>query len=93
MRARIEDYLTIVITKQKPPKRSAVTDLRGLRYVSAVLVQSLSSNKDLNQSYIERLMMLSTIFLSTSRIIFPIVLTPLPKTTAVGSDNDKQILH
>ena len=89
----IEEYFHIVVTKQKPPKRSVGADLRGLRYISAVAVQSLSLKMSLNQSYIERLMMLSTILLRTSRINFHTVITPLPVIKAVGSDNDRRIVQ
>ena len=45
----------------KTPEESAVTDLRGLRYVSAVFAQSLSSNRNLSNSYKIRAMTFRTI--------------------------------
>lgn len=50
-----KEKLPIVITKQKPPSMSACNRLSGVALsYSAVTVQSLSSKRDLNRSYIER---------------------------------------
>lgn len=63
--------------KAKPPSMSVGADSRGLRYVSAVCAQSLSSKKCLSTSQMIRTMTSTTIFFISSRIS-SIVITSFP---------------
>lgn len=58
-------------------------------YFSAFLAQSLSKKSCLSKSHIARTMTPSAIFFASLLRRFPIAITPLPRITALGSDNDR----